>query len=196
MNFSDLMISIVSGKAGSLAGALANIAFSEFGIKIPICYGLSITIYAPNKAYEWCDNDIDKWMIKKLQEYGGAIPVDIDWMEETISHMMLYFNKEIGMAAIFKIDVGGMGKLTSRGIDSGNAATNIFGQLMNSQDADLKKIYGGSSKSLKEFYKMEEMLCNMMQKDYGIQFVPVIWQMMQPYFNVWYYSGMMRRGHE
>lgn len=194
MNFSDLMISIVSGKSHSFTDALANVAFSEFGIKIPLCYGISITIYAPNKAYEWCRDDIDKYMIKKLQEYGGSIPVNIDWMDFSIANMELYFNKELGLVAIIQLDMDGIDKLVGKGIDTGNPVTMIFDQLRNSQDADLKKIYKVSDKGLKEFYKMEEMFCNVIQKDYGIKFIPVIWELMQPYFNNWYYNGMLRRG--
>lgn len=194
MNFSDLMISIVSGKSHSFTDALANVAFSEFGIKIPLCYGISITIYAPNKAYEWCRDDIDKYMITKLQDYGGSIPVNIDWMDFSIANMELYFNKELGLVAIIQLDMEGLDKLVGKGIDTGNPVSMIFNQLRSSQDADLKKIYKVSDKGLKEFYKMEEMLCNVVQKDYGVKFTPVIWELMQPYFNNWYYSGMLRRG--
>ena len=192
--FERILFSIASNETKQLNQALELLQFSQYGIKIPVGYGFSLIIYPPYKVEEWCLNKCELFACDKLIQDGGSLITDLNWMETTLAHCIMYFNQEIGMVLIVQPDLGGLNQLVSQGIDTGDAATNMYQNIFNSEYGVLKENYG--DRNYKELIKMQEFLANKLEQDFGIKFVPIVWPTMITYFNNWYYSGTIRRGNE
>lgn len=192
MAFSDVLVSLINGRASNFQDALGVSKFTDYGIKVPIAYGLSVTIYNPSKSFDWCKSEVETFMCDRMIKMGGAMPLSLDWLDFDIAHGIMYFNKEIGIALIIEPDIGELSRASQSKLDSGESFSNIFNWLANNQDKKLREVYGNSD--FKEFYKAEEILANIIQNQFGINMAFVLWPTWEMFFNNWYYTGMMRRG--
>lgn len=192
MDFNDIMLSVVTGKSATMNDSLQTSGFSQYGVKIPVGYGINLTIYPPDKIYSWCDTDIEKWAFHKFMVYGGGIPVDVEWMNFNICHCALYFNKELGVIIVLKVDIENLIAMSNAKVDTGGGSTNRYNQIAQNQEQYLKQQY--PKMNFKELYKLQEMLCNTISGNFGVQCQPILWQLFIPFFENWYYGGLIRRG--
>lgn len=191
-SFDRMLFSLASGETKQLEKALNIFGFNSFGMEIPIAYGLAVTFYAPYVVEQWCEDDKERFICEKLIRIGGSIPLRISWLGLNIADCLLYFNNEIGIAAIFKPIIDGLIELNKRGTDSGDGATKWFNTVAGLQHNKLVKRFGKGN--YKEFYKMQEVIANKIETEFCIKFIPVLWYDMDDSFNTWYYSGALRRG--
>jgi hypothetical protein len=174
--------------------ALDGSGFSEYGQEIPIAYGFSIKIYSPSKAFDWCETEAEKFCVDKLITMGGAMPMELCWMQIPLAMAMVYFNPEIGLAVLFKPNLPGVNKLMSMGVDTGNGATDRFKNMVEDCLPNLQRQYGDNV-NYKELFKMLEVFGNKAEQ-FGMNFVPGLWYLMPNIFGMWYYTGALRRGKE
>lgn len=188
-DFDNILYTLASGKSNNIIEAIGQLGFTGFGLDIPVGFGLSVRILNLEVIHSWCENTFDTFACEKLLYYGGAIPLELSFMSIELASGLLYFNVELGMIVVLKPNIKGI----LNAVD--NTQLNItdnFKMLLGEQEQILVNSYGRYDYS--KFIKMEEYLGNHISQQFGLKFIPVLWNMLPSFFDNWYYSGTLRRG--
>ena len=191
-SFDRMLYSLVLGETKQLSTALDKIGFSSFGMEIPIAYGLSVSLHAPYIVDNWIENDTERFICDKILKLGGAVAVKFSWLGIHLIDSLIYFNDEIGLITIIKPRIEGLAELKNNGTDSGAGYTQWFQYLAGNQNTKLINKFG--RRDYNELYKMQEVLANKVESEFNIKFIPILWYDIEESFNIWYYSGALRRG--
>lgn len=113
--------SINSGESESLADSLMSLGFNNWGIDIPLMYGLSLSIQPPSELLKRARSRKEAFIYKRLTNNGGVIYIALTFLEiGTLVDGMLHYNLKNGLTLILA-DNGAlmnqiqlMGQLTSR----------------------------------------------------------------------------------
>lgn len=99
----QMMFSSVSeGQAESPMDFLMQGAFTQVEIEIPVGYGITLTVRLPQKLLEEQLTDVERFILDKLLNSGGALYISVDWIEMGIVDVLVYLNTRCGLVAVVR----------------------------------------------------------------------------------------------
>lgn len=98
----QMFAATASGQAESPMDFLMNGAFSQVEIEIPVGYGVSIVVRLPQKLLETVTDEVEKFILDKMLNKGGALFITIKWIEVGLIDALVYLNTRCGLAVIVR----------------------------------------------------------------------------------------------